>query len=432
MNVSHRHHTGAASHLLAAGLVALGWITWGSVAASEPPPPAKDLSDKPTILGTAADIRPLTAGNNERHWADPGTRLYSRADPSSAVLATIDVAVELEILARHGHWIEVRYASWKGWIATRDAAEAEVADPGFDPELDAWRLELAREILNQGTAATSQTPRQLGSFNVLTDVENRRLLRFLADIASHLPAAYSDRFGIELIPGSAETIILFSREEDYRVYESRVRPETDRGTLGHADQGLAVLYVGRQGADDVAAVLVHELTHVLNRRHLRESLPPWLEEGMAHDLAFCRIDGLGQLELATLGGRSVVVEEHFYQPGGFMDFDRSIHVSGPRASWSLLRKHWREGNAHSLERLTDLISREFFDPEDRPLRYDASTFLIRYLIDGQGGELADSFRSYLAALAAGDSEQTPNLLSFLAKDWSELEQGFTTWLQQGG
>ncbi len=443
---------------LATSVLTLGWIisAWSALAA-EPPqttpstteaPSATEIpsvsetssaseapSEEPEILGIAADFLPLAANDSERHSATPGTRLYSQADLTSTILAMIDVAVELEVLARHGPWVEVRYASWKGWITTQDQPDTGPTATRSDPELAAWRLALARDILGQGSNSASQPAHKLGTFNLLTDVENRRLLHLLANIADHLPAAYSERFGIELghgnSSGSGETVILFAREEAYRAYESRVRPETDRGTLGHADQGLAVLYVGRQGPDDVAAILVHELTHVLNRRHLRKTPPPWLEEGMAHDLAFCQIDGLGRLELATLGGRSVVIEEHFYQPGGFIDFDRSIHVTGPKASWDLLRKRWRQGDTLSLELLIDLVSREFFDPDDRPLRYDTSTFFIRYLLDSGDRELADRFQAYLASLADDNAEPAAGLASFLAEDWDTLEQGFTSWLEDG-
>ena len=420
--------------LITAALFAATLFAMAAIAAPEPPSPTdpkqQEAPEDDPILGAPADIRPPDDAGGERLWIDPGTPLRSQPDVRSPAVAIVDVAVELVVLEHREHWVLVRYGSWKGWISTHeDTTVPSTSDP-LSPELAAWKLALAREMLALPARAAKRQPNAtLGPFDLVTDVSNRRLLRFLARIALSLRAAFRDRFGVDPGPGTDEAVILFSREKDYRAYEAEVRPETDRGTLGHADQGLAILYVGRQGPDDVAAVLVHELVHVLNRRWLATVPPPWLEEGLANDLAFSRIDGAGRLDLGSLGGRNVLIEEHFYQPGGWIDFEQAVHLSGPAATFSLLAKRWREGGAVSLELLCDLLASEFFETEDRQVRYDASTFFVRYLLDGEDGELAPRFRAFLASLATGGSADPDTLASSLGRSWAQLEAGFKMWLE---
>ena len=416
---------------------------------------AQEADAEAPILGVPSEIREAD-GTGELIVVEPGTRLHGEPDVRSPAVAVIDVEIELAALDRREHWVQVRYGAWKGWVAT-GALAADVMQVGR-PDQAAWRLALAREMLGsspeRGRSAGAGS-RSLGHFALETDVENPQLLRYLSRIARHLPEAFRERYGLELrraegvpsnpraggAPGdrdadgalrdlsaTGDAVVIFSREEDYRAYEAQVRPETDRGALGHAAFGLAVLYVGRQGPEEVAAVLVHELTHVLSHRALAAAPPTWLDEGMANDLAFCRIDGARRLVLGSLGGRSVVIEEHSYRPGGWIDVDRAVHLSGPAATRNQLRERWRSGNAIRIEKLTGLPAGQFFDPEDRQARYDVSAFFVRYLLDGEDGELAPGFHAFLASLASGEPVDSSALARALGRGWPELEDGFAAWL----
>ncbi len=392
------------------------------------------------ILGAPSEIREAPAGPGDQIAVDPGTRLHRRPDVRSPAVAMIDAEIELAVLDRHERWVQVRYGSWKGWVATVDAA-ADVA-PGGRTSSDhaAWRLALAREMLGLTLGAGPAQDRRdhrLGPFALYTDVEDPKLLRFLSRISDHLPEAYRDRYGLGTDRAgdahgdrraAGDAVVLFAREQDYRAYEAQVRPETDRGALGHAAYGLAVLYVGRQGPEDVAAVLVHELTHVLSHRALATAPPSWLDEGMANDLAFCRIDGARRLVLGSVGGRSVVIEEHSYRPGGWIGVDRAVHLSGPSATRAQLQERWRAGGAIAIEALAGLPAGQFFDPEDRLVRYDASAFFVRYLLDGEDGGLASGFRAFLAALSVGEPGNPVALASHLGRGWAQLEGSFGAWL----
>ncbi len=386
---------------------------------------------QPTVLGTPAGLEPQAAdGGGELLVVEAGTRLRSRPDARSQAVAIVDARIELQVLDRRQRWAQVRYGPWKGWVAEGTAGRAPGAVGG---ELDhaAWRLALAREMLRHGTEKEAfEAAATLGPFALETDVRDRRLLRFLSRVAGHLPAAYRDRYGLEPRLAAGDTVVVFAHEADYRAYEAQVRPESDRGALGHAAHGLAVLYVGRQGPEDVAAVLVHELTHVLSHR-LLPAPPPWLDEGLANDLAFCRIDGDRRLELGTLGGRSVLIEQHSYRPGGWIGVDQAVYMSGPSATRTLLAERWRAGDVIRLELLAALSGAQFFDPEGRQGRYDTSAFFVRYLLDGEDGDLAPGFGAFLAALAAGEPADPAVLSAHLGRDWPRLEEGFAAWLEAG-
>ncbi|MCP3957263.1 MAG: hypothetical protein GY719_05370 [bacterium] len=384
-------------------------------------------------LGAPAEIAPA---ETELIRVEPGSRLRGQPDVRSQVIAVVDAAIELEILERRDPWVRVLYGSSKGWLTTAEDVIAS-ADDALASDRAAWRLALARQMLGYTSISRDSSrrgPKRLGSFELLTDVRDRSLLRFLGAIAVQLPRAYRDRYRLGPRIGapsadSSDTVILFAHERDYRAYEAEIRPRADRGALGHAYQGLAVLYVGRQSPDDVAAVLVHELTHVLNRRALNAA-PPWLEEGMANDLAFCRIGASRGLELGSLGGRNVVIEQHSYRPGGWLGIDQAIHLSGPLASFSLLRDRWLAGETLSLVRLASMRASEFFDPESRQAHYDASAFFLRYLLDGED-DLTAPFHAFLASLAAERrAEDPPALDSALGRTWPELERDFGGWLEQ--
>ncbi|MEE8524897.1 MAG: SH3 domain-containing protein [Thermoanaerobaculia bacterium] len=382
----------------------------------------QQLPEAEGILGEAAAIDP-EGDRTELVWVEPGTRIRRQPDAASPPITSVDARWQAPVLDRRGGWVQVLYGDLKGWIADPGSGPASSAAPAA-PATDEGRLITALELLESGAE-----PLDLGSFELYTDVADRPLLRFLGDVAEGLPDAYRRRFGVDSGTGGGEAVILFSREQSYRDYATAVTAAAaDLEAPGHAGYGLAALFVGGQTAAEVAAVLVHELTHLLNRRALSPALPPWLEEGIANDLAFSRIDGSGRLHPGSLGGRSVVVEEPAYRPGGWLGSDRAVHLSGPPAILRRLAEDRRAGKNLPLELLTDLLAGEFFHPDGRQARYDLSAFFVRYLLDG---DLAARFRAFLAALAAGGSPASTAMRDHLERDWQALERGFAAWLDAG-
>lgn len=375
------------------------------------------------VLGTAADL----AGSIEEDflWLQAGEQIRRSPSLAAAAVATVDVRVEVPILERRDGWALVRYGSFKGWVRPDTSGEPVAETPLAPPRPDPEQLARARGLLQRDARAG-----KLGSFALHTDARNRRLLRILDQIAARLPQAYSSRYGLDPGTEAGEAVVIFSREKDYRAYVGTLS-DADTWPHGHTRRGLAVLFVGKQSRDEVGAILVHELTHLLNRRVLKTLPHPWLEEGMGNDLAFCKIDeGSGELELGSLGGRSVVIEHPRYFIGGESRTDREVHLEGPVASLSLLQQRLERTPAPPLERLVTLPWEEFTETLELRQRYDRSAFFLRYLLDSGDGDLAAGLRAYLSSLAAGEAAGPAALQSHLQRSWEELERGFQGWIRR--
>jgi hypothetical protein len=358
---------------------------------------------------------------SEWAWADAGSRLLREPDFDSGLIAFVEVRTQVTVLERREDWLRVRYGSLTGWLSTVDAAASRTtvgAGSGSAPY-----VERARE-----TFELRPEPESLGGFALYTNVTDEKILKALHRASRQLPSAYSRRYGFTAEPLVRETILLFADEADYRAFSQEDIEKTGPDLRGHATPEVAVLYVGDQSPKDVAAVLIHELTHLLNRRVFPTSIPPWLEEGLANDLAFCRIDSRGRARLGSLGGRGVVVEQSVYDSGGFIRINRKVNLTGAVASLRIVQERWRRDGALPLALLTDFFWREFTEAQDRDLRYSASAFFVRYLLDSNDPELAAGFRSFLRSVAAGDPSGPEQLARFLDHSLSELDTGFATWI----
>ena len=163
----------------------------------------------------------------------------------------------------------------------------------------------------------------------------------------------------------------------------------------------------------MASTFVHELVHLLNRRALGPALPPWLDEGMADDLSYSRIDEKGELSPARLGGSAV-------------DMGSVTIWKGGQAAALELRRAMLQERSVPLEGLLSLEWTSFVDPRQR-LHYPQSALFIRYLVESEGS-LKRGFRSFLEGIAAGGPVTPDALLHHLERDWEELDNGFRSWV----
>jgi hypothetical protein len=177
----------------------------------------------------------------------------------------------------------------------------------------------------------------------------------------------------------------------------------------------------------VRSLLVHELVHLLDRRALGPRTPPWLEEGLAHSLASSRIEPSGRLEPEELGGGVRVVDRRLAGPDG--DVEITVETTGGLAGLDRVIGALDRGALEPLALLTSLSWREMVDPEAREIRYAQSALFVRFLLDGGRGRWRGGFRSYLAAVAAGDPGEPERLLGELDTDWAALEESFRKWLR---
>lgn len=367
----------------------------------------------------------LSAGE-ETLEISAGVRLRRAPDPRSESLVTVDAAVELPVLERRESWVRVRYGAWVGW-APADGREPAAMDgsaaPASRPPPPAPRPVPDPALLEGALAhlVDPLPPATLGSFTLYTDSRHERLLERLRSVGDGLADAYLRRFGLA-VEGPRGAIVLYAAEASYRAWAAGSVEPTVQDARGHARGGVASLFVGDEGEDLLPSLLVHEATHLLNREAFGADLPAWLEEGMASDLASCRIGADGRLALGTWGGTSAA-HPLAGRSGGVW-----LQQRGALASRRRLLDAWRR---RELAPLSDLLAApwgSFVAAGRRSLHYSQATGLVRYLLDGEDGALAAGFRAYLAELAGGAVPDVALLERSLGRRLAELQRGFDTWL----
>ena len=152
---------------------------------------------------------------------------------------------------------------------------------------------------------------------------------------------------------------------------------------------------GDRAAEEILATLVHELTHLLNRRALGPALPPWLGEGIAADL-----------------GELMITEEG------------SIHPA-PMYLQGMLKND----ELPTLAMLIDMDQEQFHERPRTSMHYVLSSLWVRYLLSDFKNGLQTGFRSFLRGTAQGRPITSDRLLEELGTDWQSLESGFRTWLR---
>jgi hypothetical protein len=214
---------------------------------------------------------------------------------------------------------------------------------------------------------------------------------------------------LETLP---DTVVVFAREEDYRA----AAPVESADLAGHATAGFTLLWAGDRSISEIGGTLVHELTHLLNRRAFGYAPPAWLDEGTAEDLALARPDSRGRLTSAPLGRRSIHAGHR-------------IEIYGPLLALPALLAALDAGELPALTEMLALEREALLASPDRQRLYAYYGFWIRYLIEGESGELRDRFHAFLAAAAAAGDPSPDALADALGRDWAELEAGYHGWLR---
>jgi len=409
-----------------------------------PPSPSEPSSSSPSVLEALSELPegPDTSlfdlgRPRDRIPVEEGVRLKAVPEPEAPHLAVVDADVELPVVERRGEWARVTYRNRSGWVRVSPEGQArvETVAPLPPPEVTVLpsspveatarqrgdRRALAAVLLG-GEAGS------LGSYDLLTDVEDGELLAVLDRLASSLDPVFESRYGLAPAPPEPdEAVLLFAREEVYRRYASEEGEDLAAlGLAAHAGGGLAALFVGERDREQVTALLVHELTHLVTQRTLGPGLPPWLEEGLADDLAYSRIARDGRLEPDTLGGASSLREERRSLGRGVERVEQTQEISGGRAALLRLARLVDDGSLPTLETLVGLSRKRFLESEDRSLYYPLSAFFVRFLL---ADESALAFRRVLADVAEGSYLTGELLLARLETDWGTLQRRFESWLR---
>jgi|GEM_PF-1572797 len=436
--------------VLVMGSCAVGATPAGAAADPPPAPPTSPAPDTPAVLG-APSAFDLDATAEDRMAVAAGTRVHERPAPGAGVLAVVDADAELPVIERRSDWVRVRYGSFKGWIwngtgpeptaeeaGTGPALEAEVpvpdsgAGPGPGPGPaapaagagpDPATAGRARRLLGGGARAIDAGP-----WRLLTDVEDPRLLASLERLATDLPTAYRERYGLPIDPAprtadaERELIVLFAREEAYREF---VGDGSGSGPDGFTTNEIAALYRGDLSDNALRMLFVHEGVHLLDWRALGGKAPAWLEEGLAQAMAVSRIEPSGALQAAELDDAARVVTTSLGRDGRRQTV---VRLSGGYDAVRRVADGLRRSALPSLEELVASDRSGLADPRLRLLRYSHCALFVRYLLDGEDGRWRDGFHGYLADLARTGDGSPARLVEALRTDWQSLEEGFDRWV----
>ncbi len=406
--------------LLALQLMGLAWFTGFCGGPTTAQGSQQTSEDATEILGRRSAIQ---LGNHEPEWVRVAseTQVYEQPSKTSTVIEIFAEPIDLEILERQGAWVRIQFRGWLGWLVPD--GEAAGANRGVPLQYtpDEERLLRARSILDDDIEAT-----RLGPFELFTDVNDAKLLERLSEVATKLPDAYKQRFGLDPGAKATEVIVLFSRHEDYVRFESGEPDIAGTGTRGYTGRGISVLSVGDDEVDSTTEILVHELTHILNRRVFGMNSPAWVEEGLADDLAYCKVSPDGRLRLGTLGG--VTSRNMTSDVSGRYRID--FEITGGRSMLANLLSRWGDAQRPSLVELLEMPWIEFIQPEVRSLHYAESAFLVRYLFDSKKAAYGQSLHEYLQALATSGMPQGETLWSYTDEDPEKVESAYFKWLRK--
>lgn len=260
---------------------------------------------------------------------------------------------------------------------------------------DAELLAAARGLLAGGGRLET-----CGPYPLYTDSQNARLIATCGRLAERLDEVYESRYGLRPRGEPASAIVLFGNAESYRDFAREGGVPLGYAGYALAARGLAVFHAADAAPiEGFLTTLVHELTHLVNRRALGVNLPPWLAEGLA--------DGIG--DSAT--------------PDGFEPIDG---ISGLEPLARRLRDARDAERAGDLARLVTL-GRGEFDRGVVSYDYEQSALLVRFLLSEP--QLASGFRKFLADFAAGAVYDPERLAADLGSDWGDLDRRFIQWLK---
>jgi hypothetical protein len=332
-----------------------------------------------------------------------GTRLREAPDPSARSVAVLDADVELPVLSRCGVWAEVRWEGYRCW-----ARPGDVAGPSLE------RAPRSADDARLAKVRTAMKPLgrevRLGPWRVLTDVASGELAA-LEPVATKLPAAFAARYGAEAAPGEAQAVAIFASDARYRRF-AKDDGSPMLGTRGHAGGGLAAFAMGRTPLES-RVTLVHELAHLLSRNAFGESLPAWLDEGMAEDLAWCRVDAEGRLVPGTFDVTEIARGTN------------ARERSGPLVTAESWTAQARSGRVTSLPALLDLEGRLFANTSARRDAASESAMLVRWCLATK--DRADRFREFLRVVALGGAGDASGLSAALGTDVNTLSKEFFEW-----
>ncbi len=354
-------------------------------------------------------------------WALSGMELKAGPSADTATIYKFERLARAGKIERRGHWYHVDYHGYDGWVLLEGYDEnaeipyGEMPDPLLPVPArapDEQALAAVRKYLRG-----SERRARLGPYDLYTDSRDDDLISYLDLVTGRLEEVYAERYVRSPVCAAAEAGVRLRSDIASRLVRRQSERLVGLNSAGHNSEGIAVLYSGSRSRSDIASTVTHELTHFLNRRAIGPQLPPWLDEGIADDLALSRIDQEGRIQPSELGG------------GGHRH-DRGLTVKGGLASLWLLRDAARAGKLPPVLELVSADWDRFVHTPKIQLHYATAAMLIRYLIDGDDSRYAAGFRAFLNAIASGEPPSADLLQAKLGEPWEELDAGFRAWIEE--
>ncbi|MCH9649761.1 MAG: hypothetical protein K0U98_16095 [Deltaproteobacteria bacterium] len=365
----------------------------------------------------AIELRGLEARPFE--WFRDGAPIFDAPLEGAQEIGQVVGIRRLVLWEQREGWAAVRTKGVHGWIhldassilnepPLGRATKPVLALDGRAPDPDRLRRALEK---------FPELPKEMnfGPYKTYTDLDNSTLLAFLNRVAENLETSYRERTLLAPRGQAHEVVLLFAHEASYREFQQTESRLEGLDSRGHAETGMAALFVGESDTSEIAATLVHELAHLLNRRSIGPALPPWLDEGIAEDLASSRLAADGTLQLGSLRGQASLQ-------------GTVVSYSGAFAALRQLQERASLDDLPPLRKLVDQDWHTFVADSHRTFNYAHSALWVRFLFSGDP-VLPTSFREFLDAVAKGEPVHSAHLEQRLDRSWAQLDREFRAWLE---
>lgn len=369
---------------------------------SEPPASEPRHPAAPEVV--VVPVAPEDYDARPRVWVPEGLELHAEPDETAEVIRRQGATSNLVVVERRAEWYRVRgpgASAQEGWVhlTGHDSGGARAA--GTLPAAPLPAVAPDAETIAAALSRMNVEARRLpcGGYLLVTDADPSLWHGLCERVVAPLDEAYERVLGIAPTGQPAEAIFLFAEPAAFRSFAVEVSG-VQSGYAGHARvaRGYLALPVGPVGP--TVRTLVHELTHLVNRRALGPALPRWLSEGTADLLG----DEATPAGLGTVRG-----------------------ILGAEGEMQRLQAAYQARLVGSVERLVGLGVGEF-DATVPSWDYEQSAFFVRYLL--ADASRAGAFRAYLRGLSTGAPYDPDDLRSLLGVDWGSLDRDFELWVRR--
>lgn len=389
--------------------------------------PRERRLDEPRAEAEALGLPPWE-GTPGYVWVRDGMALRTEPSSDAREILRYEAITNVARLERRGDWFRVWRRGIEGWVHMPGYEEEPETPPwGEEPEAPGPLPPAppSSEDLERALALMDGQPMEvrLGPYRAFVDFDDAKLFELLSSVAMQVEPLWTRRHGLKPLGTPESVVVLYQNPTNYRMLERATDHLRGLHAEGFAGFGLIATYVGARGDEEVATTLVHEICHRIHRRALGPALPPWLEEGLADDIALSRLDG-DRLDPTGYSGRRISERA---DDGG----TRIRFTQGLAALWNLKEAILR-GQMPLLTRLTDLDRDAFLDPSagmgQRRLRYDAMALWVRYLVSADEGRHRQGWQRFLRGIADGGPVTVDALLESVGIPADDLEADYRTWV----